>query len=161
MPQSILLTQGFYTTVDDEDYGWANQWKWHYGTKGYAIRRSSSNEAVFMHHEIAKRHGLVFDAGELDHRDGNGLNNQKGNFRSATNEQQQSNKKMRANNRSGYIGVHWRKDFKKWVAKIHHDGKYIHIGYFTDPILAAKAYDRMAYYYKKEFAVLNFPKEQT
>lgn len=38
MPKKIKLTQNKYAIVDDSDFEWLNQWKWHYSNKGYAKR---------------------------------------------------------------------------------------------------------------------------
>ena len=44
------------------------------------------------------------------------------------------------------------------MARIGYDSKYIHLGVFTDPVKAAKAYDRAARRYHGAFARLNFPR---
>jgi hypothetical protein len=44
----------------------------------------------------------------------------------------------------------------KWRAQIMLNGRLIHLGYFTDPVEAAKAYDEAARKYHGEFASLNF-----
>lgn len=59
------------------------------------------------------------------------------------------------NNTSGYKGVSYNKR-DKYQAKIKFN-KQIHIGYFEDPIRAAKAYDAKALELFGEFAQLNFP----
>jgi len=41
---------------------------------------------------------------------------------------------------SKYTGVTWYKTGKKWVAKIHINGKDRHLGYFTNELEASKAY---------------------
>ena len=56
----IPLTRGLFTTVDDEDYEWLMQWKWHafYLPDGrmYAardvMRDDGSIETLFMHEVI-------------------------------------------------------------------------------------------------------------
>ncbi len=155
--KTVVLTQGFYASVDDEDYEWLNQFKWFYHN-GYA-KRTVNDEHVRMHDAIAEHHGLVFAVGELDHKDRNKINNQKSNFRSATPSQQQVNKDRIVTNKSGYIGVCWHKRDKKWAASISYSGKRIHLGNFMDKVAAAKAYDAAAVRYFGEFAMLNFQPE--
>jgi hypothetical protein len=60
---------------------------------------------------------------------------------------------------SKFKGVSWFNREKRWVVKITTDGKTIHLGYFKDEIQAAKAYDKAAKKYHREFAALNFPKQ--
>lgn len=91
-----------------------------------------------------ERHELV------DHRDGNGLNNQRYNLRVATPANNQANAKLRTDNTSGYKGV-W-KCGKKWVAQIQHKKKQYVLGYFDKPEDAYKAYCQKAKELNGEFA---------
>ena len=51
-------------------------------------------------------------------------------------------RKMYANNTSGYRGVGFYKRNGRWRAQISVDKKVIHIGFFKRAIGAARAYDR-------------------
>lgn len=51
---------------------------------------------------------------------------------------------LKSNNGSGYCGVGWNIHIKKYVARIGANGKRKHLGVFTDPIEAAKAFDAAA-----------------
>lgn len=93
---------------------------------------------------------------DVDHKDGNGLNNQRSNLRTATRAQNARNRRIRTDNTSGFKGVTWRKDLGKWNAFIEIKTKRIHLGYFTDPMEAACAYDMAAVKYFGEFAHCNF-----
>ena len=61
---------------------------------------------------------------------------------------------------SQYRGVGWRKNERKWAAKLRFDGRNRHLGSFDDEIDAARAYDTAA---RKHVATdrrhLNFPTE--
>ncbi|MHC4207804.1 MAG: HNH endonuclease, partial [Planctomycetota bacterium] len=92
----------------------------------------------------------------VDHINGNGLDNRRANLRLATVAQNAWNSKKR-NPRSGYKGVWFAADKGLWRAAIVCHGRRIHIGYFTDKIAAARAYDAAARKYYKEFARPNFP----
>lgn len=94
---------------------------------------------------------------QLDHVDGNGLNNTRANLRPATNAQNNHNERLRATNTSGYKGVHWVRTNSKWRAEIRIDGRNRHFGYFVDPLDAARAYDAAARSAFGAFACLNFP----
>jgi hypothetical protein len=96
----------------------------------------------------------------VDHRDGNGLNNQKSNLRICNRKQNQQNRPMNSNNKSGYKGVCWNKRSNKWRSGIRVDNKDIFLGSFFCLVKAAKAYDEAAKKYFGEFAYLNFNRKQ-
>lgn len=85
--KEIQLTQGKVALVDDEDFDWLNQYRWYYhkgGTKlTYARGRmhEGSNKLVLMHRAIMNPPDNMV----IDHRDGNGLNNQRANLWICTN----------------------------------------------------------------------------
>jgi len=96
----------------------------------------------------------------IDHRDGNGLNNQDNNIRFCSNGQNQANKGKRTDSTHKYKGIIGNKDGTKWIAKITVSGMPITIGDYPIPEEAARAYDRAALEYFGEFAYLNFPIKQ-
>jgi hypothetical protein len=48
---------------------------------------------------------------------------------------------LHSTNKSGYRGVSWSKDYQKWEVSIGVNKVTIKIGYYNDPLIAAKAYD--------------------
>lgn len=88
----------------------------------------------------------------VDHRDGNGFNNQIGNLREATHGQNIANSKLRSDSTSGVKGVHFQKDMQKWIAYVSHNGVRHHIGTFDCPNEAKRARDRKARELHGEFA---------
>lgn len=67
----------------------------------------------------------------IDHIDGNGLNNRWDNLRSVTRSENMRNCKQRTDNTSGVKGVSYYKQTKRWLAKITNDeGKRMNLGYF-------------------------------
>ena len=56
--------------------------------------------------------------------------------------QSRNTRRIMITNKSGYRGVCWNKIYNKWVARVSVNKKRIHLGYFTDKIDAAKAYDK-------------------
>jgi hypothetical protein len=151
--KQIALTQGTFALIDDEDFERVNQYKWKLikakKNNWYAKRSINNNGSLYMHR-------FIMDCPrnkEIDHRDGNGLNNQKSNLRICTSTQNIQNRK--GYGRAGYKGVRISGDHIRAVIKI--GGRAIHLGYFSDLISAAKAYDEAAQKHFGEFAKLNFP----
>jgi len=69
---------------------------------------------------------------QIDHIDGNTLNNKIENLRSASHSENMQNKCIQKNNTSGVKGVFWEKYAKKWRAQIKVDNKKIYLGLFLD-----------------------------
>lgn len=144
--RGIPLTRGEIAVVDEEDYEWLNQWKWCV-LKGkytfYAMRITEKKGTQFsflMHREILgleKGDGIV-----TDHKNRNGCDNRKSNLRIATIAINNHNSRLQRNNTSGYRGVSWKKDKKKWKAYLMVNNKQVHLGYFDDPLTAALEYDK-------------------
>lgn len=158
--KKIPLTRGYFTIVDDADYQWLNQWKWHTSRQPricYAVRDigKKANKAVFVY-----MHRLILGLGAgdplcVDHIDINGLNNQRSNLRICNASQNAQNQRPLRGITSKYKGVCWDKERGKWKAQILHKSKEIHIGRFYNEIEAANAYNQAALEYFGDFARLN------
>lgn len=143
----IKLTQGKYALVDDEDFDYVNQWKWYYDA-GYA-RRTIKNRGIFMHIVIlSKPLGM-----EVDHKDGNGINNQRNNLRLCIRVQNVQNRSKSKNKSSKYKGVGLLHG--KWQATITYQYKKYYLGWFKTEKEAAIMYNREASKMFGEFAKLN------
>jgi hypothetical protein len=155
--KTIPLSQGRFALVDDIDYESLSSHKWCMG-KYYAMRtvRAEGNDTtIAMHRQI-----LSFPSGkEIDHINGNQLDNRRSNLRTCTHSENQRNSKRRKNNKSGYKGVCWCSSGNKWKVQLRDNGKVKCIGFFTCLIKAARAYDKAAKEMYGEFAWLNFPEE--
>lgn len=77
---------------------------------------------------------------EMDHIDGNGMNNRISNLRCATHAQNSQNLSKRSTNKSGVMGVSWMKSYQKWEAYIMVNYKKIGLGYYNDLQEAGAAY---------------------
>jgi hypothetical protein len=159
--KKIPLSQGKFTLVDDADFEWLSQWKWHAKRDTntfYAVRNTEylidngikKRRVVQMHRQIL---GLTDPKIYGEHWDGDGLNNQRSNLRPATNSENQKNKKPRGT--SKYLGVSWSKSSRKWISHIAINGKAKHLGLFTDEIQAALKYNEYARIHHGDFARLN------
>lgn len=77
---------------------------------------------------------------QVDHEDTDRGNNRWVNLRLATGSQNKANMGKRADNNSGYKGVCWYPQTKKWRAQIGFQGKNTNLGYFNTPEDAHAAY---------------------
>lgn len=91
----------------------------------------------------------------IDHRDGNGLNNQKYNLRICSQSDNAKNQKLSRINSTGFKGVHYFKQYNKFMAQITVNYKKVFLGYYDDKTEAAKAYNIAAIKHHGEFAQLN------
>ena len=157
--KKIKLTLGKKATVDDEDFKYLNKWNW-YASKGYntfyAVRMSGKpRRAILMHRLILK----TPKEKDVDHIDGNGLNNQKTNIRNCTRSQNLYNQYRK--NSCGFKGIRKivincsKKTYCYYVSRIMVMGKGYYLGCFKTPTSAAIAYNNAAIKYHKGFAKLN------
>ena len=80
----------------------------------------------------------------VDHIDGNKLNNDLHNLRMCTHQQNLMNTKLGKNNSSGYKGVSYCKDRKKFVSSIKHNYKTIFLGRYETAKEASEVYEKKA-----------------
>lgn len=163
MTNLIYLGHSRWSIVDDEDYARLEEaklvWSWHavfLSTGTYAarnIKRSGKTIAIYLHRYILD----APDDMDVDHRDGNGLNNRRANLRLATRSQNMANIPINSDRLppSGYKGVY--KNGKKWMARISNypTTKLSYLGQFSCKEDAARAYNKAALERYGEFAVLN------
>lgn len=141
----IPLTKGLFAQVDEADFDLLSRVKWYADTSNAKPR--ARNRAVGFMHTF-----LLPGLGQIDHVDGDPLNNQRENLRPASDSQNQHNKGKQRNNTSGYKGV-WR-DRKSgmWRAQIAAFGKSVGLGSYTTPERAHEAYCFAATKMHGEFA---------
>ena len=102
-------------------------------------------------------HRLIMDAPadlQVDHINGNPLDNRRCNMRLCTNQENHYNRQPIEGSTSRFKGVS--RTGKRWLARIHFGGREIYLGCFGTEEEAAKAFDTAASYYQGEFAYLNF-----
>jgi len=74
--------------------------------------------------------GYLTEGKEIDHVDGNSLNNKKNNLRELTRDQNQHNAKLQKKNKSGVKGVSWDAKSKKWRVIITANKKRYNFGLY-------------------------------
>ena len=141
--KEIKLTQGKTAIVDDEDFEEVSKYKW-YCHGGYAervvARDGERQTSVRMHVSI-----MGGKAGfEIDHINGNPLDNRKENLRHVTGAQNQHNQNARGGGTSKYKGVSWKKTDKRWRSQITIGGKVYCLGSYKSEQDAAYVYNAWA-----------------
>lgn len=153
--KEIKLTRGKSAIIDDDDFEELSKYRWCDDGRGYATRHviapSGEPKSMKMHIQIAGlQKGL-----QIDHIDGNPLNNRRENLRHVTGSQNQYNQKSNRGGSSQYKGVSWHKQIKKWTARIKAEGKTKNLGCFKAEEDAARAYNKIAKETWGEYARLN------
>lgn len=133
--KQIPLTQGYKTTVDSELYDTIAMYKWSY-CRGYAVAEING-KSVRLHRLVAQLLGWPTE-NVIDHKDQDPLNNRASNLRVASTGENAINSGIQRRNTSGYRGVHWDKQKRKWSAQIGVNGKQYHLGRFDDKESAYK-----------------------
>jgi hypothetical protein len=152
----LPLTKGRFAKVDDSDFEYLSQFKWTV-TRKYNndyVKRSKSikgvTHVVYLHREL-----MGFPVGmQVDHRNGDGLDNQRHNLRVCTKANNVRNRRRQHNQKNVYIGV--QECSKGFRARIWSNGGTLDLGIFDTAIEAAKVRDRKAFELRGEFAHLNF-----
>ena len=120
------------------------------GAQGYRVG-SIFNKKYAAHRIVfALVHGHWPEA-EIDHVDGDRLNNRPGNLRNATRSQNQCNVGTMRSNTSGAKGVSWDRDREMWRADIMLHYKRKHLGMFKTVKDAADAYRNASAKMHQEF----------
>jgi hypothetical protein len=129
-------------------------------SQGWSLCENTHGHTAYAQGSYAiKLHRLILPGcHEVDHINGNGLDNRRCNLRPALG-RNQSNVNRRRDNTSGYKGVHIDKRWGHFVARIQVNGVRKSLGCYADPKQAAHAYDEAAKKFFGEFARLNFPEE--
>ncbi len=151
----VPLTRGMEALIDSCDAAEIGKQNWcaHLCKK----RFYGTSSGVYLHHFLRDLWGWE-KSEELDHENGNSLDCRRQNLRPSTCAQNNANKKVTKQNRSGFKGVS-RLPGGKWDARISRHNRPVLLGAFETPEAAAHAYDASARSFYGEFARLNFPRE--
>jgi len=159
--KEIQLTQGYVALIDDEDYERVSLYNWLirnsrkdsnkiYAVTSIWITALHKSYYIRMHRFILNNNPLGL---EVDHKDGNGLNNQKDNLRLCTRQQNAQNVKKKDGR--DYKGVSTTRNPNKFRAYIKKDKRFYSLGYYNTRLEAALAYNKKAIELFGEYANLN------
>ncbi len=117
-----------YAVIDAADWELVSHYKWRLMDNGTSQYAGTGSCTRLMHRIIlgAKKGQLV------DHKDGDGLNNQRHNIRIATSLGNALNRKIpNRNNRTGLIGVRLDPRYPgRWAVRVCDQGRLVHVGTF-------------------------------
>lgn len=155
----IPLTKGYFTKVDDDDFKKLAILRWYANVNS---RKDCVRAARFHNRKTIYLARVVMNAPDgknVDHINGDTLDNRKSNLRLCSRHENSFNRKMNKNNKAGYKGAYWDKRKNKWKCCVRFEGKAINVGYFDNKKDAAIAYDKKAKELFGEFANINFPQK--
>lgn len=147
-----------HAVVDESDYAELSRFNWTANRSGRTFYAARSIVRSNGRWSIERMHRLILpDAPEVDHINGDGLDNRRANLRPATRSENVKNCRRRTDNTSGFVGVTWRADRGKWRAYVRLNGHSRHLGLYATPEEAAVARDLAAIELHGAYAKLNFP----
>jgi hypothetical protein len=162
-----ITASGMSVYVDNDDYTAVSQLTWCVKSRSdgngfyvYRYIRQAPRKYIrqLLHHFLMNPEPGV----RVDHRNGNGLDNQRSNLRIATQQENSFNQRKRERAISRYKGVtntglihHKYVPSKPWRARIRYNNQLIDLGYFATEDEAAAAYDNAADCLFGDFACLN------
>ena len=137
--------------VDDEDLGMVINWRWRIASKpGQKAQYVASSDGTQIHRLIM---GLgKGDERQVDHINGDGLDNRRCNLRVATRGENQANRGRNKNNQCGIKGVYWNESRKRWQVTIGCEGKSIFVGRYKTIEEAKEAQELAAQILHGKFA---------
>lgn len=147
---TLTAKTGELILIDDADHAWLSKYRWSLNSSGYP----QASGGKLLHRMITGAQKGEY----VDHVHQNPLDCRRSELRLCRQSQNLANRRKQANRSSQYKGVSWHKQHQKWQVRItsRQTGRLLHIGYFTDEVQAAKAYDDAARAQYGEFALTNF-----
>lgn len=158
IPLSSRKYPNLFALVDAEDADRVlaeKNWTPKFARSGVIYARSGrSRSQIHLHRFVL---GLSPCDLDVDHINGNGLNNRRSNLRVCSQQQNQVNTSYPRSSTSRFRGVRWSNGSRKWCATSSLNGKKKHLGYFVDEWEAALVYDKFRADHFGDFARPNIP----
>jgi hypothetical protein len=157
----LPLSRGLVAVIDFDDFERVGRVKWYAQTTNcgavYAARNRPSGSKprlMLLHREVMH----CPQNRQVDHVNGDTLDNRKSNLRKATDSQNKTGfRRSKTGTSSKFRGVCWYKRDALWQARLSKERTIIFLGRFLNEEDAARAYDAAAIKHFGEFACLNFP----
>lgn len=152
--KTIVTRSNHAIYVSDEDFNEMNKHKWHirkWNEKSYACgkqwipdkkrtsfvssRKPGVKRLVNGYYKSLRMHRVIMNCPnerEVDHIDGNGLNNVRENLRIVNHQENMQNVRLRRTSKTGTIGVSFDRQTGKWRATITIKGRFKSLGRFKD-----------------------------
>lgn len=152
----IVLRSGHVLLIDDADYELVSQYTWHADRRSHTVYAKANVVKADGRKSTVLLHRLLLpDSIEVDHINGNGLDNQRLNLRESDYQRNQWNRR-KTRGTSKFKGVSWSAKDRRWQVHIRIDGRNVGLGQFKIEEDAARAYDDAARRNFGEFANTNF-----
>ena len=136
-----LISPKFWAHVLPQDENGCWIWVGAKTVYGYGSWRAKDNKAYSPHRLLYEEtYGSLVPGQILDHICHNKACINPDHLRICTNTENVRNQKLHKNNTSGFKGVVWSKEKKRWLAHIMVNRKTIYLGYFDSPEIAHAAY---------------------
>ena len=141
--------------IDDDDYEKIKDYKWNVLKKSNGIYIICTARTADRKRHTLRMQRVIMNCNsgmDVDHVNGNTLDNRKSNLRICTHTENMRNMSKRKNVTSVYKGVYFNKSRNKWTASIRINGTLKHLGHYKTEDQAAISYNISAVKYFGEFA---------
>lgn len=139
----IQLTQGKKSICDARFYCLVSRFNWYahknHRDNWYAVTNHKGRHLPLQRLILGAKSGL-----EIDHINGDGLDNRVANLRKCFHDENTRNTRLRCDNTSGYKGVSFDVTKGLWAARIHYKNKKYNLGTYKNKDEAARAYKKAA-----------------
>jgi hypothetical protein len=161
---SSIVVSELYAMVDDEDFDTLSKHRWflmkiyHCNTDILYARRyegstyNGTYKAILMHRVILN---ATERSQKVDHKDSNGLNNQKDNIRISTHSENMSNRRVSYKKEIKYLGVYFNKVTGTYNVDMTKDGKTYAVFGIKTVEAAAQTYNELVLKYNPVYGKLN------
>lgn len=138
--------------LDDEDYDSISKYKWYVikNKNTFYAQRNEKKTVIKMHRQILK----IRNSYLVDHKDHNGLNNQKYNLRECTTKQNNMNKLPYGKINISGVDIRNNKNGNSYRVRIVVNGKRIYLGTYKTLDVALNIRNENAIKYHGEFAYI-------